>query len=158
MMKQNMMFTDYPELSEKSAKSAASLQKWQQLLLVGLGAVVTYATLGSSSLDSLFDSFTSVFLWIMLLLVPAAGGVVILKFPSWQQIPLFQRKEVILYSFGLSLLTWSTIILFGIQLRPYDIAYWLTSTLVTLCYGFFILWLYFRLNRQAMAEEGDLFP
>lgn len=157
-MKQNTIFVDYPELGEKSAYPAAALQKWKHLLLVGLGAVATYAILGSNSLDSLFDSFASVFLWFMLLLAPAAGGVVLLKFPSWQRIPLDQRKEVILYSFGLSLLTCSTIILFGIQLQPYDIAYWLTSSLITLCYGLFILWLYFRLNRQARIEEGDLFP
>lgn len=157
-MKQEMMFPDYPELNEKAAVTAASLQKWQTILWIGLGAVFTYAILGSSSPDNLFDSFASVLLWLMLLLAPAIGGIVILKFPSWQAIQLSQRKEVILYSFGLSLLTLSTIILFGITLHRYEPEYWLTSTGVTLAYGAFILWLYFRLSRQALTEKGDLFP
>lgn len=157
-MKQEMMLPDYPELNEKTAIIAASLQKWQTLLWTGLGAVCTYAILGISSPDSLFDTFASVFLWLMLLLAPAAGGIVILKFPFWQPLPLSQRKEVILYSFGLSLLTLSTVILFGIKLHRYEPEYWLTVTAVTLAYGAFILWLYFRLSQQALVEEGELFP
>ncbi len=157
-MKQNMIFSDYPELNEKARATAASLQKWHQLLLVGLGAVITYAILGLSTPDNLFDTFSSVFLWLMLLLAPAVGGIVILKFPAWQSLPLSQRKETILYSFGLSLLTLSTVILFGIRLHPYDFGYLLVSSLVTVGYGLFILWLYFRLSHRAEAEKGELFP
>ena len=157
-MKQEMMFPDYPETTENATVTVSSLQKWQTFLWMGLGAVLTYAILGSSSPDNLFDSFSTVFLWLMLLLAPATGGIVILKFPFWQTLPLSRRKEVVLYSFGLSLLTLSTAILFGIQLHRYEPEFWLTTTAVTLMYGAFILWLYFRLSRQAVAEKGDLFP
>ncbi len=157
-MKQNMTFSDYPELNDKAIATAASLQKWQHFLLIGLGAVITYAILGTSTPDNLFDTFSSVLLWLLLLLAPAVGGIVILKFPAWQSLALSQRKETILYSFGLSLLTLSTVALFGYRLNPYDVGYILVSSLVPLGYGLFILRLYFRLSQQAEAEEGDLFP
>lgn len=157
-MKQNLLFSDYPEMHEKVARIVTNLQKWQTFLWFVLGGVFTYAILGISSPDSLFDTFAAVFLWFMLLLAPAAGGIVILKFPFWQQLSLSQRQDVILYSFGLSLLTWCTVILFGLRSHRYEPEFWLTVTAVTLGFGGFILWLYFRMSRQAMMEAGDLFP
>ena len=157
-MKQNMMFTDYPEVNDKSAASMANLDKLQNGLMIGLGAVLTYGVLAVSSPEPFFDSFASVFLWLMLLLAPAAAGIVVLKFPSWQHLPLAQRKNVILHSFGLSLLALCTTVLFSFQWHPYEAGHWLVSALVTLSYGSFILWLHFRLSRQGEREIGDLFP
>lgn len=104
-MKQETMFPDYPELSEKSGASVASLQKIQHGLLVGLGAIFTYIILSVGAVEPPFDSFAAIFLWWMLLLAPIIAGLVVLKFPSWQKIPLALRKECIFQSFGLGLLS-----------------------------------------------------
>ena len=157
-MKQNMMFTEYPEEIEQSSVSA--LNKLQQGLLVGLGSVLTYIVLTFSSREPFFDVVTSgaIFLWLMLFLAPAAAGIVVYKFPSWQSIPLSIRKNVILQSFGLSVLTLGTTVLFFLKWHPYQPGNWLMCAFFTVCYGAFLVWLLFRLGRQEPLERGALFP
>lgn len=157
-MKQDMMFPDYPELSEKSGASAANLEKIQRGLFIGLGAVFTYAVLAVSSSETPFDSFASVFLWWMLFLAPIAAGLVILKFPSWQKVPLALRKDTIIYSFGLGLLTLSTTILFTLKWNRHMVDAVVTTAFLTFCYGIFVIWLHFHLSRQVAPDAGDLFP
>jgi hypothetical protein len=158
MMKPNKMLTDYSELDEKSAESLANLDKMQRCLWIGLGSVLTYAALAMSVSEPFFDSFTSIFLWIMLLLAPAIAGIVVLKFPSWQEVPLMLRKNVILQSFGLSFLTLSTTIVFFVRWSLYQPGLWIASSLISICFGAFMIWLNFRLGQRVAHEMGDLFP
>lgn len=157
-MKQETMFPDYPELSEKSGASVANLQKIQHGLLVGLGAILTYIILSVGAVEPPFDSFAAIFLWWMLLLAPIIAGLVVLKFPSWQKIPLALRKECIFQSFGLGLLTLSTTFLFTLKWNWFMVDAVVTTASLTLGYGIFLIWLHFRLSRQVEYDAGDLFP
>ena len=156
-MKHNMMFKDYPEFAEQSGSSVESLNNLQRGLLVGLGAVLAYVAIAISSPLPFFDSFASIFLWIMLLLGPAVAGLVVLKFPSWQYLSLVLRKNVILQAFGLSFLTMSTMILFNIHWEASEQGI-VTSLFLTGSYSVFLLWLLFRIEKQAKREKEELFP
>ena len=155
-MKQNIMFTN--DLEKIELSSVTILHKIRQSLLLGLGSVLTYAVLAVSSPEPFFDNFVTIFLWLMLLLAPAIAGLVVCKFPSWQSIPLTLRINVILQSFGLSVLTLSTTIVFFLKWNPYQPGHWFMSAFVTVCYGSCILWLYSRMGRQVEQEKGELFP
>lgn len=157
-MKQETMFPDYPELSEKSGASVANLEKMQRGLLVGLGAVLTYAVLAVGSSDVPFDSFASVFLWWMLFLSPVAAGLVIWRFHSWQIIPLALRKDTIMYSFGLGFLVFSIVLVVIFKWNRHMVDAVVTITFLTLCYGAFLLWLHFYLGRQIALDASNLFP
>ena len=159
-MKQNMMFTDYSEGSEKSTVSIASLDRLQHGVLIGLGSVLTYVVLTFSTREPFFDMATSgaIFLWLMLLVAPAVAGLVVYKFPSWQSVPLTVRKNAILQSFGLSLFTLSTTIAYFLKWNPYQPGNWLMCAFITFCYGAILVRLSFHLGRQVQREEGELFP
>ncbi|GJM41365.1 MAG: hypothetical protein DHS20C20_16470 [Ardenticatenaceae bacterium] len=159
-MKNDIMLTDEWELNVQADTSVVTLDKVQRYLLVGLGSILTYAVLTLGSSDPFFDAaaFGTVFLWLMLLFAPAAMGIVLYKFPSWQNVPLALRKNVILQSFGLSVLTMATTILFFLKWDPYQAGNWLFCTFITVCYGAIILRLHFRLARRVEDEKGELFP
>ena len=157
-MKQNMMFGDYLEVDQQSVASMAILGKIQRSLLIGLGAVLTFAVVAISSPEPFFDGFAVIFLLWMLFLAPAASGLVLLKFPSWQNTSIALRKNVILQSFGLSFLTLSTFIVFNYQWNRPMVDAMVTSYFVTFCYGLFMLWLVFHLRQMVEGEKGDLFP
>lgn len=157
-MKQNIIFSDELQFAGQMAELIASLKKIQQGLLLGLGSIITIAIFAIDSPQPTFVGSMSIFLWIMLFLIPAAVGIVMLKFPSWQKVPLALRKNAILQSFGLSLITLSTIVLFHVQWNPSDVGFIGSILFVTMCYGAVIVWLAFRLQRRVDNEESDLFP
>ena len=157
-MKQNMVLNDSWSDDEPSAASLANLQKIHYSLFVGLGAVAAYIFIAIGVPDPFFENLVPVYLWLLLLLAPAAAGLVIYKFPSWQAIPLALRRRVILHAFSLSALTLSTTVLFSFQWHPYEAGHWLVSAVATLFYGAGILRLSFRLHREIEADRGELFP
>jgi predicted membrane channel-forming protein YqfA (hemolysin III family) len=157
-MKQNVMFSDEREFGGQTAVTQANLDKIQQGLLIGLGSVLTYAVVAISSPEPFFTNSASIFLWLMLFLSPAIAGVVVYKFPSWQSIPLTLRRNMILQSFGLSVLALSTTIVFFLKWNPYEPGHWVFSFLITILYGIGIVFFAFRLQRRVENEKGDLFP
>ncbi|MBK8903393.1 MAG: hypothetical protein IPM53_19580 [Anaerolineaceae bacterium] len=157
-MKQNMVFNDSWNEEALSAVSLANLQKIQQGLLVGLGAIAAYVFIAVGIPEPFFENLVPVFLWLFLLMAPAAAGLVVYKFPAWQVILLAVRGPVILRSFSLSVHTLSTTVLFNFQWHPYEAGHWMVSALISLLYGAGILWLSFRLHRRVEEERGELFP
>ena len=157
-MKQNMVLNDSWSHDEPSSVLLANLQKIHYSLLVGLGAVVAYVFIAIGVPDPFFENLVPVYVWLLLLLVPAVIGLVVYKFPPWQAIPLALRRRAILHAFGLSTLTLSTTVLFSFQWHPYEAGHWVVSALATLFYGAGIVGLSFRLHRQIEEDKGELFP
>lgn len=157
-MKESQYFEQSHQFSPDQLGSLyGNLKTVRDALLLGWGSILTFAILAFSSREPYFDNIGGVFLWLMLLIGPGVGALVIWKWYAWQQIPLQDRRGVILNGLLLSWATYLSFVGFHLAWNFDDTGFIGIITFIGFILGLLLFILAKRLHKPE-TEDGELFP
>lgn len=164
-MKESLYYEPQTELStEQTTKGKASqFETLNKAFLLGWGSILTYVIVIFGTVDpyrfDMVGSFVSgaIILWLLLLFVPGLCALTIWKWPPYQQIPLINRRSVILQGLALSWVTYLSFIVFLLAWSPNDTAFISGAVFIGLGLGLVLFFVARRLYFSTQEQE-DLFP
>lgn len=148
------------QATEQTSQPFALLQKG---LLLGWGSIGTYVIMIFATVDpyrfDMVGNFArgAMLLWMILLFAPAFCATLVWQWPSYQQIPLIEKRNVILQGLALSWVTYLSFVLFRLAWNLYDKEFNGIISFLGLGLGLGLLFIAKRLYRSDPDLE-ELFP
>jgi len=154
-----------PHHAEQMAAQLHHLKTIQQGLLVGWGSLLTFVIMAFSMADPYMFGMAGPYdfgrggirLWLFLLFVPGTVALFVWQWPSWQEIPMQFRRNVIFSGLALSWATYLSFVSFHIAWNSDDIIFISIIGVIGLGLGLLLFGAAWRLQKQ-IAQEGELFP
>jgi hypothetical protein len=146
-----------PLAVEQLANQLQHLKTIEKGLLLGWGSILTFIITALSTDVANGFGRSSALLWLMLLFAPGIGALFIWKWPTWQEVPAYQRRSVILSGLALSWATYLSLILFLSVWNSASIGFITVCSGIGVVLGLALLFAAKRLHKEVI-EDGEFFP
>lgn len=158
----------YEQLTNRSTEQVTESKAHQfetlhKAFLFGWGSILTFVIMIFAIIDPYrFDMvgnfvWGAIILWLLLLFIPGLCAILVWQWPPYQQIPMVNRRGIILQGLALSWVTYLSFVLFQLAWNIDDTGFIGIITFLGIGLG---LGLFFIARRLYLSdnEQEELFP